>query len=310
MLGKQKVVRNPSKVGIQRALPSIKPKRGDINNSQLGGFYYNPVVICITGYKGSGKTLVAKMLSYMISVNNTRKGFRDFAAFIEDKHLAIQLSRTIINFGDFVKHSINNLIGVPVDVMNDTYLKEDVAVRIIDGMLMSVSGELSGEFEKYEVVNDSNVIYELDDLAKHGFVPICPDTKKLVAIRIRTLMQYHGDTMKKCYGKRVFAKRGRIKIKNIVTKYGYAIVGDCRYQEEIDACRDITPKMYVINVNRDAAKPIGKPEHSSEENNLKSTHVIDNNGSLLLLYYKVEELLHKIKNENRKYIDDNTIKRF
>ena len=265
MLSKERLNKNVASNKVQRSFKRIKPKKGDIDNSQLGGFYYEPVTICITGYKGSGKTLVANMMSYIISVNNTKKGFKEFSAYYDDKNNRINLNKTIVNFGDFVKHSIGNLFGIPVHLMYNSYYKEETGIRLIDNLLMSMSSDLNAEFENFEVVNNSNIVYELSDLRKNGFIAVCPDTKKLVVVRLRTLMQYHGDKMKECYGKSVFSKRGRIRIKNILNQYGYAIVADCRYPEEIDASKGLTKRTYIINIDRESAKPLGKPEHSSEE---------------------------------------------
>ena len=104
-------------------------------------------------------------------------------------------------------------------------------------------------------------------------------------------MQYYGtDVMRNHIGVDVWIRSTINKAIQYRDYYGYAVIGDVRYDNENNAIYNIGGKIIYVNRFGNAAPK----EHSSEviSTNMKD-NVIINNGTKLGLFYKVLEFVRK-----------------
>ena len=107
-------------------------------------------------------------------------------------------------------------------------------------------------------------------------------------IKLRTLMQYYGtELIRHNIGSQVWIDgliQTAIKDKNY---YGYAVIADVRYPNEANAIYDVGGQViHVFKTNN------SKVEHNSEDIKCDTRdYEIDNNGTLLGLFYKVLEFV-------------------
>lgn len=265
---------------------------------QFNNITFNKVVIAITGVKGSGKSTVADIIAYILNKGIANSSYDDFLN-LKDKR--IQLSRRVTNFADPLKKSINNIFGITLDNMYTEEGKEYRAYVPSTGRLIDIS-EMAND-QSYFIKDGKDIslplIVDVNYLHKYGIVNYDKTTKRPIIFKIRTLMQYHGDMMKELYGNNIWANRTKLVIQNIVDEYGYCLVGDVRYENEIKACRIKDAKRVIIHIDRPSVNKLTNIEHSSEIDELEYDIELKNDSSMMVLYFRIVEMLKDLLEDLR-----------
>ncbi len=203
-------------------------------------------IIGIIGKVGAGKGTVINILGEII--NNPY-----------NKHFA---KSNILNFGDNLKKVISIMFNINIDYLYDRRCKDEFYYNINGRKFVSKTKDENSKTYTFvdhlhlSVVNNRfymphNGLFKYIDIINDPFV----------CIKLRELLQLFGTNL--C--KRLFGKN--IWINSTLTNYKIDmvnIIGDIRFQEEIDAIKDIAPDVHIIKiVNTNSV--CKKYDHPSED---------------------------------------------
>lgn len=229
----------------------------------------NAKIIAISGLKNSGKDTAADMLQYLL---NSPKFMQNYWCF---KHLRF-LKRhgniyKIKSFAYPLKKMLSALLGVPMCKFNDREFKEHYYISF---------PELKIYKERYvpktKILSDN----KFSKMAKN-LDPTITD----YFLSIRQLMQFFGTNVMRTYfgdGLWTYA----------TLNFGNTIISDLRFQIEMKIVKQNKGK--VIYIQRDCCVP---GQHASEQEVIEMKekgrydYIVDNNGTLKDLFYKLKELL-------------------
>lgn len=186
-------------------------------------------IIGIIGQVGAGKGTVINILGEII--NNPY-----------NKHWA---KSNILNFGDNLKKVLSIMFNINIDYLYDRECKDKLYYNIISRTFISKTDEDSKSYtfvDNLRLNNANNRFY----IYYHGlikYIDIVNDP--FVCIKLREFLQLFGTNI--C--KRLFGRN--IWINSTLTNYKIDmvnIIGDIRFQEEIDAIKDIAPDIHIIKI--------------------------------------------------------------
>lgn len=244
----------------------------------------NNVIIGIGGVKGSGKDTVASMINY---IANTIPQDCNYYKYNEHKDICDKCYNIYItHFADNLKKALCAIYGFNMKQLNSHKYKDDYWFSITDGKWYSDK----------EIDNTTMTRIENDYLDNISLAAILNHTKTNCLIKIRTLLQYFGTGIcRKYLNNNIWVNstiQNAIKINN---KYRYCIIPDVRFQNEVDAIRNVNnSKGVIILVNRDTGII---DNHSSELLDFNFDYVIENNGTLPRLFKQCVNLVNIIENE-------------
>lgn len=186
-------------------------------------------IIGIIGQVGAGKGTVINILGEII--NNPY-----------NKYWA---KSNILNFGDNLKKVLSIMFNINIDYLYDRECKDELYYNIRSRTFISKTDEDSKSYtfvDNLRLNNANNRFY----IYYHGlikYIDIVNDP--FVCIKLRELLQLFGTNI--C--KRLFGRN--IWINSTLTNYKIDmvnIIGDIRFQEEIDAIKDIAPDVHIIKI--------------------------------------------------------------
>lgn len=237
-------------------------------------------LIGIAGNKHNGKDTAACMLNYIIQ-KGTKARYEDWYTLYGRNGVMCD-PQCVVHFADYPKYILSNIFNIDVDrFFNNQY--KDILWYCFDTKTFIDDATVSKE--KYFTILPIHLADK----------PLCAyynNNDGKVCIKLRTLMQYFStDVMRANLGPNVWVNF-TMGIANFRIKdYGHCIIPDVRFNNEAQA---ITCRLngVIIKINREHKTD----NHPSENIDLKGINYIevDNNGTLLNLFYKLIEVWRKI----------------
>lgn len=237
-------------------------------------------IIGIAGKKNSGKDTIADMINYIFAIGITKASYVDYIS----KRMSIKITHNdrIIHFADGVKDVLSIIYNITRSKFDDRECKDDMYYNLKSGKFFLTS----------TIENQTNVeIITIDRLKKSNINAILKCSKdKLVYIKLRTLMQYFGtDICRDKLADDIWIRHTISKAIDIAESRRICIIPDIRFANEAKAIKNHDCSLYggVIMVKREQNDSLNKTKHSSEIIDVNADFTIDNNGSLMILFYKV-----------------------
>lgn len=250
----------------------------------------NKILIGIGGKKGSGKDTLATMIDYILTVGVSNAKFNDYFVKIKNANKV-----RIIAFADKPKELISEMFNIPINYFYDRD-KKDSYYSIKTGKIYN------------KITADSNYkIVELDSLIKYGLsyflrkydnntnpIGFNKTNKDFIVIKIRTLIQYvASEVFRKYIDENVWVNFANNKVNEILKENDFAIISDVRLPNESKyILNKLDTKNVIIKVVRDSID--NNDKHETEQNNFEYTHIIDNNGSKMHLFYGALQIVEQI----------------
>lgn len=244
-------------------------------------------VIGIIGAKNSGKDTIASMINYIFAVGTTKASYVDY--LIKKMSIDNNYKDRIVHFADGLKDILSIMYNISRDRFDDRDSKDNMYYNIKSGTFLPCNA----------VENKPDVeIITIDKLQNHNIKYILDNSKcDFVYIKIRTLMQYFGtDICRNMLADDIWIRQTMTKVVNIAETRKVCIMPDVRFSNEANVIRCCNVPLYgeLIAVKRDNTSNTSMSEHSSENANISADFNIDNNGTLMMLFYKVLEICQKI----------------
>lgn len=226
-----------------------------------------PNLIGIKGFKGSGKDTVASMISYILYVGTTRASFDNWHSLYKTN--IISNNKIIIHFADKLKDDIADICNINRSLLDDRVVKETNYYNFKTGIVSNNTKDA------YIVINEVPTNLS-NSLALNN---------NNVSIKIRTLLQYYGtEVIRNKFWQEAFIRYTINKAFNIINEEGHCIISDARFNNECEAIK----KSGGIIIRIDRLVNNNNDNHESEKINIsKDDYVIENNDSLIGLFYKV-----------------------
>lgn len=227
-------------------------------------------IIAVSGLKNSGKDTASEMMQYLL---NAPKWARNYWCFKHCKFLGkFHNNYEIVSFATPLKKMLAVLLNVPVERFNDRSFKENYYVSFPEIGILHKDAVPSGS-----ILTDN----KFSRMAKM----LDPAITENYWISVRQLMQFFGtNVMRTFFGDGLWTY-ATLKDKNI-------IISDLRFKVEMDIIKHYNP--YTIYIQRDSCIP---GSHASEQEVIsmkeqgKYNRIIENNGSLKDLFYKLKKII-------------------
>lgn len=245
-------------------------------------------IIGIAGAKNSGKDTIASMINYIFAVGVTRATYGDY--LIKKVKIDNTNADRVVHFADNMKDAMSIIFGIPRCTFNDRQKKDNAYWDYFNKTFVSFADVIRD--------NDAFVIHDTDELyytkPLSEMIKSAMEEHRHLYIKIRTLMQYFGtDICRYFLDEDIWIRSTMVKVANIAAARRLCIIPDVRFANEADAIRFVSSPLYgeVIKVNRNNDD---NSKHSSEIMNFTTDFEIDNDSTLLILFYKVLEICQKI----------------
>ena len=245
-------------------------------------------IIGIAGAKNSDKDTIASMINYIFAVGVTRASYAEY--LIKRTSIDNTYKDRIVHFADNMKDAMSIIFGIPRCTFNDRQKKDNAYWDYFNKTFVSFADVIRD--------NDAFVIHDTDELyytkPLSEMIKSAMEEHRHLYIKIRTLMQYFGtDICRYFLDEDIWIRSTMVKVANIAAARRLCIIPDVRFANEADAIRFVSSPLYgeVIKVNRNNDD---NSKHLSEIMNFTTDFEIDNNSTLLILFYKVLEICQKI----------------
>lgn len=236
-------------------------------------------IIGISGKAGSGKDTVASMISYIVEVGITKAKYSEWiASKISMQH---KCDRRCVHFADSLKDCLSIMFDIPREYFDNREYKEKYYYSFNEHKFINKENLLS-----------NHIIITIDVLQFNNlstYETLFPN--KNLVIKLRDLMQYFGtDLCRKQINDNIWITSTIRKAVDIINKYNVCIIPDVRFKNEADCINRLSLYGGLIKINRD----VQQLSHESENIDFSCEYEIDNNGSLLELFYKILNIMQKI----------------
>lgn len=238
-------------------------------------------IIGIAGQKNSGKDTVASMINYIASVGFAAANYQNW--LVRKAVYDAKYKGRIIHFADKLKDCLSIIYNIPRQYFDDRRYKDELWYSLSER-----------KFVEYQHIYKDNKYHliEINDLYRDNLAYIVDNTDKKCCIRLRTLLQYFGtDVCRNNLSNMIWVDSTIGDAINIALDKTFCIIPDVRHKIERDAIKASSP-LYggVIILKRGETSA----EHSSENIDFEGDVIIENNSSLLQLFYKVLNYLQNI----------------
>lgn len=236
------------------------------------------IIVGVKGTKGSGKDTIASMIHYIMAVGTTSANMDGWEIY--DKSKKDELDVPTIHFADKIKDDLSLAFNISRECFDDSKYKDEMYYHFRTGAFIK-------KIDCTVPIEEINI----DKLSINTLAELRSQNHDDCIIKLRTLMQYYGtEVMRNHIGTDIWVRSTINKAIQFKNYYGYAVIGDVRYDNEAKAIYDIGGK--IIYVNRFGNNTV--KEHTSEIINTDMKDiVIINNGTKLGLFYKVLEFVKK-----------------
>lgn len=253
-------------------------------------------IIGIAGAKNSGKDTIASMINYIFAVGIASANYANY--IIRKSNTDNINSDRIVHFADNMKDIMSIIFGIPRDAFDDRTTKDKKYWDYLNKRFVSFTNVMKDK--NSFIINNTDELLYPNTLSEIIRTAIKED--KNIYIKVRTLMQYFGTNICRYFlDEDIWIRSAMIKITNIAIARKLCIIPDIRFANEAKAIRVDNASLYggVIKVNRDNNdnndnngnnSNNDNSEHSSEIIDFITDFEIDNNGTLMQLFYKVLEI--------------------
>lgn len=241
-------------------------------------------IIGIAGAKNSGKDTIASMINYIFAVGVTRATYGDY--LIKKVKIDNTNADRVVHFADNMKDAMSIIFGIPRCTFNDRQKKDNAYWDYFNKTFVSFA-DVIRDNDAF-VIHDTDELYYTNPLSE--MIKSAMKEHRHLYIKIRTLMQYFGtDICRYFLDENIWIRSTMVKVANIAAARRLCIIPDVRFANEADAIRFVSSPLYgeVIKVNRNNDD---NSKHSSEAIDFNVYFEIDNNGTLMQLFYKVLEI--------------------
>lgn len=223
-------------------------------------------IVGIKGFKGSGKDTVASMISYILHDGIMKASYDTWLLY--HKNDFIENDEIIIHFADKLKDDISEFCGIDRKLLDRQEIKENYYYNFKTGIVSTNIKDID-----YVI----NTVLECDNLSTLLLL------NNNVSIKIRALLQYYGtNVIRNHFWHNAFVHYTINKAFDIRNKLGQCIIADARFDNECNVIKVCGGK--IIRVDR----RVNNDNHESEQIKIcDDDYVIDNNGTLVGLFYKV-----------------------
>lgn len=236
-------------------------------------------IIGIAGKRNAGKDTVASMINYIFNIGVSKATYNEYV--VKKNYYDINNDR-IIHFADIIKDILSNIYSIPRKYFDDRKYKDELWYCINSNTFIP---------ENSRYTDKDIFIVEIDTLKSFSLNTIINTNKnKNVCIKLRTLMQYFGTNIcRNNLDNDIWIKATMNKAVDIAETRKICIIPDVRFTNEAKAIQCNNSSLYggVIKININNCDII---EHESEIIDINYNFEINNNGSLLQLFYKVLEI--------------------
>lgn len=241
-------------------------------------------IIGIAGVKGSGKDTVASMINYIFAVGIARANYSEW--IIKQDSFNLNYNDRIIHFADVMKDVLSIMYSIPRNLFDDRKFKDDLYYNIKSGKFAALNTNSRSK----------HFIITIDMLKSTNLSTILNgNTECPVYIKLRTLMQYFAtDVCRNNLADDIWIRSAMNRIVDKATSRNICIVPDIRFNNEANAIKCNNDSLYggVIKIIRDSCE---QDNHASETQNFDADFVIENNGNIIKLFYKVLQICQTIK---------------
>lgn len=242
------------------------------------------MIIGICGKRQSGKDTIANMIAYIHNVGVTKANYQEWIANrVSNKDRA---KRKSVRFADALKDCVSAIYNIPREYLDEEYYKDN-SFFCIDNCKFYDCKDVINHQEVYKIIEYSSLVN-----SPEYFSYQLENTKKLRAIKVRTILQFFGtDICRKYLGDDVWIRATINKADDINSVYGICLIPDVRFTNEAETIQQHPLygggiKVIRDNINRNK----DNSQHISETNDIIFPYVINNNGNLFNLFYKVLEI--------------------
>lgn len=242
-------------------------------------------VVGIAGSKNAGKDTVASMIDYICLVGVTSAKYITWLTRRISKRFV--RSPRVFHFGDKVKDVLSVMYGIPREYFYDRKPKDTYCYCINDGRVYE--GLPAGAIDGYMITN--NHISEHGSLNK--VIEAYPDKK--LYIGIRTLMQYFAtDVCRANLDDKIWIRTTIANAERSAYLFRLGVIADVRFDNEVEAIKRVRNGLYggIIMIRRNGDG--NNDSHVSEQGVTNYDYLIENDGELMNLFYKVLEVVKQI----------------
>lgn len=230
------------------------------------------LLIGVGGLRNSGKDTVANIIDYILRNGITRADYKKW--IVNGINNTVYKNQTI-GFADGIKDILSRLFGINRECFNDRFYKDELYYHLKDRKFIT-----SETIQKEHIlIVDSQMINTT--LGLNGYID------GNYCIKLRTLMQWFGTEIGRyqIYDE-IWIDDTIRRANEIRNRYNYCIVSDVRFGNESEAINKA--KGIVIKIER---PNLVQDNHPSEKLNFEYDFVINNDGSLMTLFYRVLEFI-------------------
>lgn len=226
-----------------------------------------PNIIAVSGYKNAGKDTTASMLRYLL---NTPNCFHYY--WIYQRFHNIKGKYSIVSFAHPLKKTLSAMLNIPIKRFDNRDFKENYYIyfptlQVTNKLPDNAKILTDNKFSKAVSINDMSFVQN-------------------TWISIRQLLQVFGtECMRKIFGDKIWIMTALQNQNNI-------IISDLRFIAEYNEVK--SRKGRIIYIKRDICKPGVHASEKEVQTLLKSNkfdYIIDNNGTLKDLFYRVKNYM-------------------
>lgn len=246
-------------------------------------------IIGIAGKKNSGKDTVASMINYIFAKGITAVTYREWLmcrASFDATH-----KNRIIHFADTLKDCLSLIYHIPRQYFDNRIYKDEMYYNLRTGEFIH-KDRVTQKRDNYFIINNDDI--------KHTSIREEIETydELFPLVTLRTLMQYFGTNVCRDYLQSdIWIKSTMAKASDICLAHRLCIIPDVRFTNEATAIQTNESSLYggVIMVRRNNNGSDDDIDyHSSEIVTFSTNYSINNNGTIMELFYKVVEICQKI----------------
>lgn len=242
-------------------------------------------IIGIAGVKNSGKDTVASMINYIFAVGVTRASYAEY--LIKRTSIDNTYKDRIVHFADGLKDVLSIIYNIPRQYFNDRKYKDEMWYNIRSNTFCSINANYSSDNSLFINTIDLDIFCGIANY-------INDNPNKQIYIKLRTIMQYFAtDLCRNKLANDIWIRNTITKAVNIAESRRLCLIPDVRYNNEAEAIECNNGSLYggVIMIKRNSCD---NTKHSSEIMDFTANFEINNNSTLLVLFYKVLEICQKI----------------
>lgn len=256
-------------------------------------------IIGIAGQKQAGKDTVANIISYIFRVGLAKANYTDWYKNLASNSVYAEQKK--IHFADVLKQVLSLIYDIDIAYFNQHKYKDDMWYCLDTGKFISEEEVNNKVYHRIDINKLDQLMYPGSSikvtLAMN--INIGHRGQMFNVIKLRTLLQYFGtDICRNHLGENIWIQSAMSKAIKIAETTGVCIIPDVRFKNEEKAIRQTNQSKFLygglLMVRRNNNS---RSEHISEDIDVDYDYLIDNNTTLMKLFYKVLEIVQKIKDK-------------